>query len=161
MKNARLKNVWLKKLGLLAALTILMTVPMVASVGAQGVGNYKQRQSDLVALASIFGELHHIRRTCEPRLEGDIWRERMKKLITLEQPQATLREQMVSNFNKGYRAAQQHFPVCVRRSRDHAAARAMRGDVIIARLTAPLYGAMNEEEETAPFIWQGEGNRSE
>ncbi|GJL95521.1 MAG: hypothetical protein DHS20C05_19260 [Hyphococcus sp.] len=124
---------------------------------AQTVDNYQHRKTDLVSLASIFGELHHIRRSCEPRFEGDIWRERMKKLIELEEPQPALREEMVASFNKGYRAAQQHFEYCERRARDHAAARAARGEAIIARLTAPLHEAMNEEEN-APFIWQGDIN---
>lgn len=124
------------------------------AASAQTFDDYQVRQSDLAALSSIFGELHHIRRTCEPRLEADVWRDRMKKLVELEEPQAAGREQMVAAFNKGYRAAQQYFPSCTRRARDHAAARAVRGEAIIDRLTEPLYEAMSEGEEAeGPYVW--------
>ena len=113
-------------------------VGSIAPVSAQDFNDYQVRKTDLVLLASIFGELHHIRRHCDPRLEGDIWRTRMKKLVDLEEPQTAAREEMVAAFNKSYRAAQDHFPACTRQSRDHAAARAARGDIIIERLTASL-----------------------
>ncbi len=109
-----------------------------APAAAQDFNDYQVRKTDLVLLSSIFGELHHIRRHCDPRMEGDIWRTRMKKLVDLEEPQASAREEMVAAFNKSYRAAQDHFPTCSRQSRDHAAARAARGDAIIERLTASL-----------------------
>ncbi len=124
-----------------------------SGAAAQTYERYQQRQDDLYALSSIFGELHHIRRTCEPRLEADIWRERMKSLVDLEEPAPDARNEMVARFNKGYRAAQQHFPSCDRRARDHAAARAALGGEIVARLTAPLEEAL-EDDQDAPFIWR-------
>jgi len=111
---------------------------------AQNFDDYQIRKTDLVLLSAIFGELHHIRRHCDPQREGDVWRGRMKKLIELEEPQPAAQEEMIAAFNKGYRAAQDHFPSCTRRSRDHAAARAARGDAIIERLTAPLYEAQED-----------------
>lgn len=123
-----------------------------SAAGAQTFDDYQLRQADLAALSSVFGELHHIRRTCEPRFEADVWRERMKKLVDLEEPQPAAREQMVAAFNKGYRAAQQHFPSCTRSARDHAAARAARGDAIVARLTAPLQEATLNDEEFYPVL---------
>lgn len=122
------------------------------AASAQSIEAYQQRQADLSALAAVFGELHHIRRNCEPRLEADVWRERMKRLVDLEQPQFEVRETMVKSFNKGYSAAQQHFPDCSRRARDHAAARAVQGEAIIARLSAPLREAA-AQDENAPFLW--------
>jgi uncharacterized protein (TIGR02301 family) len=116
------------------------------AASAQSFEDYQSRKTDLVLLSSVFGELHHIRRQCDPRLEGDIWRERMKKLVELEEPQPAVREEMVAAFNKGYRAAQQRFPSCSRNARDHAAARAVRGDAIIVRLTTPLHEAIAEDE---------------
>lgn len=124
---------------------------LAGGAAAQSFEDYQRRHADLAALSAIFGELHHIRRTCEPRFEGDVWRERMKKLIDLEDPQASLREQMVANFNQGYRRAQQRFSRCDRRARDYAAARAAQGDVIVERLTAPLEEAIEDDE--TPFTW--------
>ena len=106
--------------------------------------DYQVRQSYLVALSALFGELHHIRRQCNPRGEGDVWRERMKTLVDLEEPQPAARDEMVAAFNKGYRAAQQRFRSCSRNARDHAAARAAQGEMIVARLVEPLEEAMEE-----------------
>jgi uncharacterized protein (TIGR02301 family) len=119
---------------------------------AQSAEDYARRRADLVALSAIFGELHHIRRTCEPRLEGDIWRERMKKLLELEAPQADTNEAMVESFNRAYRRAQSRFSDCDRGARDFAAARAAAGEPILSRLTAPLYEAA-EQDPAAPFLW--------
>ena len=105
---------------------------------AQGLEQYQNRQSDLTNLAGIFGELHHLRRTCEPRFEADVWRDRMKKLLDLEEPQATDREEMIAAFKNGYRDAHRRYRGCARRARDYAASRASDGDIIVRRLTAQL-----------------------
>jgi len=136
------------------ALAAGLALVFSANANAQTFEAYQQRQSDLISLSSIFGELHHIRRHCEPRFEGDLWRNRMKKLIDLEEPQATAREKMVAGFNKGYRKAQKRFSTCDRRARDYAAGRAAQGDAIITRLTAPLYEAMAEDGDM-PLVVRG------
>lgn len=124
---------------LVAALFLsLGTAAISGPALAQDLASYQQRQRDLAALAELFGEMHHLRRTCEPRLEGDVWRERMKKMIELEEPQADEREALVQRFNKGYRDAQRRFPSCDRRARDYAAGRAAQGDEVVARLTESL-----------------------
>ena len=126
-------------LGLIAATAVMWT-----SGFAQSEGDYRDRLNDLVAISEIFGELHHIRRNCDPRREDEIWRERMKKLIEFEGPQGGARDRMVSAFNDGYRNAQRRFDYCDRRARDYAAVRAAEGDVIVARLMAPLYKSLGE-----------------
>ncbi len=120
----------------------LAIAPLLASAAAQSYEEYVERQRDLTVISAIFGEMHHIRRTCDPRYEADVWRERMKQLITLEEPDEQFREQLVAQFNDGYRKAQRAFSGCDRRARDYAAARAAQGEGIIRRLTASL-----EEEE--------------
>lgn len=117
---------------------------------SQTADDYQERQSDLVELASVFGELHHIRRICEPRLESDVWRDRMKRLVDLEQPGFEAREEMVRRFNAGYRNAGDHFPACDRRARDHAAARAVFARRLVGRLSAPLREA--ERNDDGPLI---------
>lgn len=132
--------------------TLLAAVCLqLGAAAAQTLETYQQRQQDLAGLSEIFGELHHIRRTCEPRYEGDVWRERMKKLIELEEPQQAEREAMVQGFNNGYRGAQQRFPDCDRRARDYAAGRAAEGDAIVARLTATLQQPQ-DGGAAAPFL---------
>ena len=119
---------------------------------AQDLQSYQQRQTDLANLAGLFGELHHIRRTCEPRYEADVWRDRMKKLISLEEPQSSEREAMVQQFNKGYRDARSRFSSCNRRARDYAASRAAQGDVIVSRLTEALHEAEDETFGASPYV---------
>ncbi len=135
--------------------TLLVGAAALALMGAaaaqsQSADEYQQRQRDLVELASVFGEMHHIRRVCEPRLESDIWRDRMKRLVDLEQPPFEAREEMVKRFNDGYRNAGDHFPACNRRARDHAAARAVFARRLVGRLSAPLREA--ERFEDGPLI---------
>ena len=139
----------MRKILLFAALGALLSTGASAQ---QSAADYRQRLVDLVALSSIFGELHHIRRNCEPRYEADAWRERMKKLVDLEEPQATSRNDMVSAFNKAYQRAGARFPTCDRRARDYAATRAAQGDALIERLTEPLYEAMKEGVILAPYV---------
>ena len=141
----------MKPLTLTAIATLALAITPFATTqsAAQDFSAYQQRQKDLVAISSVFGTLHHIRRTCEPRREGDMWRERMKRLVELEEPQTEVREEMVKSFNTAYRGAQSRFVMCDRRARDYAAARARLGDDIVARLTAPLYDVIAEDQAAA------------
>lgn len=102
------------------------------------------RSDDLQALSRVLGELHHIRRNCEPRAEAEIWRNRMRRLVELEEPDAALRASMVEAFNNGFRAAEAQFGYCDRDARDHAAAIAQQADAVTARLLAPIYDSLAE-----------------
>jgi uncharacterized protein (TIGR02301 family) len=106
--------------------------------------DYRQRAEDLVAISRIFGELHHIRRNCE-RDEAEVWRDRMRKLVEFEMPQADLREQMVLSFNDGFRNAERRHRYCDRDARNHAASIAAEGDRVATRLLEPLYNSLTEE----------------
>jgi uncharacterized protein (TIGR02301 family) len=129
---------------------------LAAAPAAAQEGDYGARQRSLVSLAQIFGELHHIRRTCDPDREADAWRNRMKRLIDLEEPSFEVRELMVGAFNDGYVSAQGRFPYCDRDAEDYAAARAYAGEALVSNLTAPLYAA--ERSEDAPDVTVFRGN---
>lgn len=131
----------LRRFALFAVLAAL-----AAPAAAQDI-DYQQRARDLELLAGAFGELHHIRRMCEPRRESEIWRNRMRRLVELEQPPTTLRDRMVQAFNSGFRNAEQRFPYCDRDARDRAAAVAVDADEAVRRLAAPLYAAMAGSED--------------
>ncbi|MEO1015120.1 MAG: TIGR02301 family protein [Pseudomonadota bacterium] len=92
------------------------------------------RPDELVALSAVFGELHHVRRMCEPKREGDLWRERMKQLVRLEQPTAKLRRRLVASFNDGFRSAQERYSECDRAAERFAEGRAGLGAEIAAKL---------------------------
>ena len=122
---------------------------------AQEPGDYRVRQQNLTKLSGIFGELHHIRRICEPRNEADIWRNRMKKLVELEEPSDTHHVRLVEAFNNGYKSAQRQYNFCNRDAEDYAASRASEGDVIVNQLTAPLYQSLSESDASLPLVWRG------
>lgn len=129
---------------LLAVLAVL-----VAAVAAEPA-LAQVRSADLVTLSRVFGELHHIRRTCEPEREADAWRNRMRRLVELEEPGADLRAQMVEAFNGGFRAAEARFPYCDRDARNSAAASAALAEDVTARLMAPLYDSLADQGLTPP-----------
>ena len=139
----------------LALVALFGVSALTATTHAQTFEDYQQHQSDLVALAAVFGELHHIRRNCDPRREADTWRERMKQLVELEEPQPAAREEMVAAFNKGYRNAQQRYRTCNRNARDQGARRAALGEAIVERLASELVAAQEEAElNDGPLILQ-------
>ena len=128
---------------------------LLAAPAAAQEGDYGARQRGLVSLAQIFGELHHIRRTCDPDREADVWRNRMKRLIDLEEPSFEVREQMVGAFNDGYVSAQARFAYCDRGAEDYAAARALAGEALVSNLTAPLYAAERGEDASDVAVFRG------
>lgn len=136
------------------ALIVLLMAAALGPAGAQE--SYAARRGGLVALAEIFGALHHVRRTCDPEREGDVWRNRMKRLIELEEPAFDLREDMVGAFNRGYVSAQERFPYCDNDAEDYAAARAAAGEALVSGLTAPLYAAARGEEDDSVDVIRGD-----
>ncbi len=131
-------------------LAFAAAAPALAQEGDAGA-----RQRGLVSLSQIFGELHHIRRTCDPDREADIWRNRMKRLIDLEEPPFNVRDQMVAAFNDGYVSAQARFPYCDSESESYAAARAYAGEALVSNLTAPLYAARRGEDANDVAVFRG------
>jgi uncharacterized protein (TIGR02301 family) len=127
------------------AVAALFLALAAAPAGAQRI-DYAQRAADLELLSRTFGGLHHIRRTCE-RDEAEIWRNRMRRLVELEQPPASLRNRMVEAFNSAFRDAEARFPYCDREARDYAAYLATGADAAVSRLMEPLYEALSESGE--------------
>ena len=116
-----------------SALALCLALGLAPARAADG-----DRTRDLAALAEVFGELHHIRRMCEPERENEIWRNRMKSLVALEQPTAALRRKLVAAFNEGFKNAQTRYPSCAADAVARAATRASDGEAIVARLSAQL-----------------------
>jgi len=133
---------------------LVLALAVAAPAFAQGEG-YSARQRSLVSLSGIFGELHHIRRTCDPDREADVWRNRMKQLIDLEEPAFEAREQMVAAFNEGYVTAQARFPYCDRDAETYAASRAYAGEALVSNLTAALYAAQSGEDAADVAVFRG------
>ncbi len=132
----------------------ILVLAAAAPAFAQG-GDDGARQRGLVSLSQIFGELHHIRRTCDPDREADAWRNRMKRLIDLEEPSFDVREQMVAAFNDGYVSAQARFPYCDGDAESYASSRAYAGEALVSNLTAPLYAAQRSEDADDVAVFRG------
>jgi uncharacterized protein (TIGR02301 family) len=127
----------------------------VAAFAAPALAQSAARDGALVSLSRIFGEMHHLRRMCEPEAEADAWRNRMKRLIDLEQPSFELRESMVGAFNDGYLSAQTRHPVCDGEARDYAAARAAAGEALVSNLTAEIYAEQRQSDESDVAVIRG------
>lgn len=122
----------------------------LALSGAAAPASAQGRGADLATLSRIFGELHHIRRTCEPDRESDVWRDRMQQLVRLEEPSPDVRAQMIEAFNSGFRSAEQRFPYCDRDARNSAAASAAEAEDVTSRLMAPLYDSLADQGLAPP-----------
>ena len=120
-------------------------IALTGASAAQTFEDYRTRKANLIALAGIFGDLHHVRRMCEPAREADIWRNRMKSLITLEDPDDNGRAELVKTFNEKFRSARGRYRVCDRNARDFAAARAQEGDRLVNALIEPLHAAIERD----------------
>lgn len=136
------------------AVLALLVLFSLSPAAAQQAGS-AARNGALVGLARVFGELHHIRRLCEPARESDVWRDRMKRLIDLEQPTFDQREAMVAAFNDGYLGAQTRHPYCDAQAEDYAAARAAAGEALVSNLTAALYAEQNRDDAEGVVIVRG------
>lgn len=130
---------------------LVLTLMLSAPLAAQQTGDYRRRAEDLRDLAKIFGELHQIRRSCEPGSESEVWRNRMRKLIDLEMPTADLREDMIRSFNVGFRRGEEHYEYCDRDARRRAANLAEDGNEIATRLLEPLYNSLAAVNGPQPF----------
>lgn len=134
---------------------LFLIAALLAAFPAAAQESYEARRAGLTGLARIFGELHHIRRMCAPEREADVWRDRMKRLIDLEQPAFDLRESMVGSFNDGYSSAQSRFAYCERDAEDYAAARAVTGQALISSLSAPLYTEDQMQDAEGVNVFRG------
>lgn len=112
---------------------------------------YLQRQQDLITLSGIFGQLHHIRRTCEPRREANIWRQRMQTMVELEEPARQTHIDMFNAFNAGFRAMEARYRECTREAQATGKDLAYSGRVLIDRLTANLESDENLETSGDPL----------
>lgn len=113
-------------LGIFIGITLATQLSAESAVAA--------RPDDLTTLARVFGELHHVRRMCEPQREAELWRERMKQMVRLEQPTAQLRRRLVGAFNDGFRSAESAHAQCDNDAEAFAESRAAVGAELAAKL---------------------------
>ncbi len=111
---------------------------------------YTGRQEKLIELASTLGELHHIRQIClgrSNRQNADLWRERMKELVTLEEPVAVTRQKMIERFNKSFGEAEKNWLACSAEALARQSALGEMGRSLAIALSDPL-GQNNADDFT-------------
>lgn len=96
----------MRLISLLLATSLAAASP-AASQTAAGEAPY---DAGLLRLSEILGSLHFLRNLCGER--GFAWRDRMEALVTSEKPDDARRAQLVSNFNRGYRAFSSTYSNC-------------------------------------------------
>ena len=129
----------------LIGLIIVSAIAATSAYAQTGFDEYRQRQGQLSRLSTVFGELHHIRRMCDPAREANLWRERMKSMLELEEPTPEQRNVLVAAFNDGYIKAQSLFTNCDRRAENYAAAAGAEGTQLVNTLSQPLLEAARQE----------------
>ncbi|MEE9329474.1 MAG: TIGR02301 family protein [Parvularculaceae bacterium] len=106
---------------------------------------YRGRQDHLVLLAETLGELHHLRQLCHRNSRPDLWRERMKELVTLEEPVAVTRQKMIEGFNHRFKKAEKKWTNCAFDAVEQARSLAREGRAIANLLADPFQQPSGEE----------------
>ena len=106
---------------------------------------YRGRQDHLVLLAETLGELHHLRQLCHRNSRPDLWRERMKELVTLEEPVAVTRQKMIEGFNRRFKKAETDWPNCSLDASERTRSLAGEGRAIANLLADPFQQPNGEE----------------
>lgn len=65
----------------------------------------------LLRLSEILGSIHYLRALCGAD-EGNKWRASMSEIIIAEEPGPKRRAQLISRFNRGYRAFNSTYATC-------------------------------------------------
>ena len=113
---------------------------LFASVPAQGAAaqeDFMRYQQQLLRMAEILGGVHHLRGTCDDS-ENQYWRGRMLRLIDIEQPSQSLRNQMIERFNANYDEQKRRFPKCGNKTSKEAARLAREGESLALQMAREL-----------------------
>ncbi|MGE0501360.1 MAG: TIGR02301 family protein [Rhizobiaceae bacterium] len=116
-------------------LAAALLITLAAALPARAVdAPYEPR---LLRLAEVLGSLHYLRNLCGDA--GTQWRERMEKLIEVENPDTTRRARFVASFNRGYRSFDGVYVSCTA-SATEAIGRYMKEGEELSREIAVRYG---------------------
>lgn len=105
--------------------------------GAAAQEDFLRYQQQLLRMAEILGGVHHLRGTCDDS-ESQAWRGRMLRLIDIEQPSQSLRNQMIERFNIYYEEQKRRFPKCGNKSAEEAARLAREGENLALQMAREL-----------------------
>jgi len=102
------------------ALALFTTAPVSAQSDSpsEGISDPDARPYDaqIYRLSEILGSVHYLRELCGAQ-EGQLWRNKMEQLLSVEGTSALRRAQLVDSFNKGYRGYARTYRSCTRPAR--------------------------------------------
>ena len=106
----------MKTLAVIAVLSLVQVTDPIAqgdiSVDTQ-IYSFAERQQQLIDMAELLGQIHHLHQICQPYdYFPERYRNRMKELVTLEEPVLTTRNDMVAAFNDGFQSTKARFDYC-------------------------------------------------
>lgn len=110
--------------------------PEAAQPERQGDAAYMQ---PLGRLAMILGSMHFLRKLCDDP-EAEIWRDKMRELIDAQAPTETEKQQLIANFNNGYRTFAATYRSCTSAARI-AVNRYQKEGAALAREIGSRYGS--------------------
>jgi len=123
-------------LPLLAAM--MATLPLTATAQNETTSAWQQRSTDLVTMSHLLGNLHHFHQLCYAGdWRPDLYRDRMKEMVSLEDPYETLKDDMINGFNEAYRETSANYAQCTAAAVEAMRQAASNGDVVAGRLAAP------------------------
>ncbi len=120
---------------LIACFVFSIALVLVQRAAAQE--DFLRYQQQLLRMAEILGGVHHLRGTCDDS-ESQYWRGRMLRLIDIEQPSQSLRNQMIERFNNNYDEQKRRFPECGNKTADEAARLAREGESLASQMAREL-----------------------
>jgi uncharacterized protein (TIGR02301 family) len=101
----------------------------LAALPAQAQERTAAERQSLVGLSYVLGEAHALRSVCEGR-SSQRWRERMTRLIELEQPDEGFKRRLLDSFNAGFAYREAAHPACDSDARAAVTETARRGQEI-------------------------------
>ncbi len=123
----------------ITALLMSLALQQAAPAPQPQIYSFVERQAQLIEIASVLGRMHHLHQTCQPGdYLPDRFRDRMKELVTLEEPPQKTKDEMVAGFNQGFQSTKRRHKICDARAMEEMQRSALDGQVISAKLASPF-----------------------
>ena len=122
------------------AILLLSVSPAVSQDASQPeIFTFSQRQEQLVEVSSILGRMHQLHQICQPGdYLPDRFRDRMKELVTIEEPPEKTKADMISAFNNSYQSAKRQHLICDGAAQEAMQQAAIKGRVLSGKLASPF-----------------------
>lgn len=112
--------------------------PAKAQATADEMAGFEARQQLLIDLAGTLGALHELRKLCYYYDRPNLFRDRMKELIALEEPAPATQDKMINAFNSERRKIENRFDFCDAEAEFELQRLAKAGQEQVAALSKPF-----------------------